>query len=187
MIWPEDSELEAAGWVTQQYASGGFLSAPRVRQYYWVDFPHDANAPEFVGEHPGVVVRAARALHGTCIIVPVTSRPQRDEKYVHKLSQNPNPVGHTNGIDAYVICDHLYTVNICRLRPILDGKGKPLYPRVDEVDFAAVCGLVRLVLFPPGPKLGEGVQPTEIAAETARKTGPSGRPILGLRKPTEEP
>lgn len=183
MAWPTDPELEAAGWIKISRRERRILSAPRVGQYYWVDFPHDSYAPEFVGEHPGVVIRGGRSLHATCIIAPVTSKPQQDERYVRKLSQNPNPAGQQNRIDAYVICDHLYTVNICRLRPILDLRGKPIYPRVDREDFEAICGLVRLALFPPGPRGLDAAQTVEKSAETAVSAGKSGRPILSLKPP----
>jgi uncharacterized protein YifN (PemK superfamily) len=182
MDWPRDEELEKAGWVKISRRERRILSAPRVRQYYWIDFPHDAYAPEFVGEHPGIVIRGG-ALHDTCIIVPVTSKPQPDMKYVHKLSKNPNPVGHSRGVDAHVICSHLYTVNICRLRPVLDTKGNHMYPRIDQLDFEAICGLVRLALFPPGPVVPEPAQAAEKPAEKQAKAGKAGRPILGLKVP----
>jgi hypothetical protein len=50
MVWPTDSELKDAGWVKISRRERKILSRPRARQYYWVDFPHDAYAPEFVGE-----------------------------------------------------------------------------------------------------------------------------------------
>ena len=34
--------------------------------------PHDHYPPEFVREHQGIVVRAARQLRDTCIVVPST-------------------------------------------------------------------------------------------------------------------
>ena len=72
----------------------------------WVDFPHDAYEPEFVGEHPGIVVRAAQNFrHDTCIIVPVSSAEQRTGSQFHRLSKNPNPNG--SEIVAYAVCDHL--------------------------------------------------------------------------------
>jgi hypothetical protein len=63
--FPTDGELDAAGWVRKSRRDRRILSRPRVGQYCWVDFPHDAYVPEFVGEHPGVVIRAARSLNDT--------------------------------------------------------------------------------------------------------------------------
>ncbi len=182
--WPKDEELEAAGWIKRSRRDRRILSAPRPRQYYWVDFPRDAYAPEFVGEHPGVVVRGGTALHSTCIVVPVTSKPQAEARYVHKLSENPNPAGKRDGIEAFAVCDHLYTVNVCRLRPILSLKGGPIYPRVLEEDFEAIKGLVTKALFPPGPA---NPQPTakyeeEKPAETEPKAMGNRRKILTLPK-----
>ena len=65
--FPSDAALEAAGWVKRHDCSPKIGSTARVGQYFWVDFPRDAFAPEFVGEHPALVVRAARKLHDTCI------------------------------------------------------------------------------------------------------------------------
>lgn len=182
MAFPSDEELVQAGWVRISRRERRIQSSTRARQYYWVDFPHDAYAPEFVGEHPGVVIRGGQSLHATSIVVPVTSQPQKDERYVHKLLQNPNPVGHRDGIGAYVICNHLYTVNICRLRPILDPKGRPIYPRVEQADFEGICELIRKALFPPGPKAPEEVRLVEKAAEDPNRVGKGGRPILGLKR-----
>src|SRR3546814_4906714 len=58
---------------------------------YWVDFPHDAYVPEFVNEHPGIIIRAANSLSDTCIILPVTSAQQKAGTHFHQLSKNPNP------------------------------------------------------------------------------------------------
>jgi uncharacterized protein YifN (PemK superfamily) len=122
-------------------------------------------------------------LHATCIIAPVTSKPQQDERYVHRLSRNPNPAGLKNGIDAYVICDHLYTVNICRLRPILDVKGKAVFPRVEQEDFEAICGLIRNALLPLDLTPPDGPQAIEAPMEVPRTEGKGGRPILRLKTP----
>src|SRR3546814_12869768 len=97
---------------------------------YWVDFPHDAYVPEFVNEHPGIIFRAANSLSDTCIILPVTSAQQKAGTHFHQLSKNPNPRGHVEGRIAYVVCDHLYTVHVNRLRPLLSLHYVPV--RSDE-------------------------------------------------------
>ena len=150
--FPSDTELEAAGWVRRRSCDLKIGSTPRVSQYFWVDLPPDAFAPEFVGMHPGIVVRAARRLHDTCIIVPLTSSPQEDAKHKHQLSKNPNPKGHTDGILPWAVCDHLYTVHISRLHPLKDRYGNIIYPKADPADIQVIFAAIRAALhhvFPP--------------------------------------
>ncbi|HEY8288374.1 MAG TPA: type II toxin-antitoxin system PemK/MazF family toxin [Acetobacteraceae bacterium] len=166
--WPSDDAIIAAGWVRRSRRDRLIISRPRVGQYFWVDFPHDAYAPEFVGEHPGIVVRAARDLHDTCIIVPLTSRPQGGARHAHRLARNPNPRGHGEGITAWAVCDHLYTVHLARLRPIHDRYGRPAYPTADHADLLAIFSAIRGALhrvFEPGPQM-------PIDPEPSRALGP---------------
>jgi uncharacterized protein YifN (PemK superfamily) len=116
-------------------------STPRVAQYFWVDFPHDAYAPEFVNEHPGIVVRAAQTLDDTCIIVPVTSSPQIEAKHIHRLKKNPNP----NYPDrpVWAVCNHFYTIHTARLRTVKDSHHRPIFPRVAHDDMEAIYGCIR--------------------------------------------
>ena len=144
--FPSDAELEAAGWVKRHDCNLKVGSTPRVAQYFWVDFPRDAFAPEFVGAHPGLVVRAARRLHDTCIVVPLTSSPQDDAKHKHQLARNPNPKGHTDGILPWAICDHLYTVHLGRLRPLKDRYGNITYPKAESADMQAIFAAIRVAL-----------------------------------------
>jgi len=139
------TEILKAGYVPVSRRERRILSRPRVGQMYWIDFPHDAYAPEFVNEHPGIVIRAAQSLHDTCIILPVTSTQQKAGTHFHQLSQNPNPKGRAQGRIAYVVCDHFYTVNINRLRPLVD-KGKPIYPKILSADLARIFEIVQKVL-----------------------------------------
>lgn len=50
--FPSDEELLNAGWVRTSRRDRLILSVPCVGEVYWVDFPRDAYAPEFEGEHP---------------------------------------------------------------------------------------------------------------------------------------
>lgn len=142
---PSDDELLKAGWVKRSRRDRLIQSVPRIGQAFWIDFPHDAYAPEFVGEHPGVVVRAARRLHDTCVVVPLTSCEQDDEKHTHKLKTNPNPVGRKKGIVAYAVCNHLYTVHLARLRPVVE-RGRNLYPKVQKEDLDAIIAKIRVAM-----------------------------------------
>jgi len=181
---PDDETLLRAGWVRISRRARRILSRPRVGQAYWVDFPHDAYEPEFVDEHPGIVVRAARSLHDTCIVVPLTTRPQGDERHVHRLGVNPNPVSSANGVVSFAICDHLYTINICRLRPILDRKGQPIYPRVSPDDLKAI--FVRIGSVMPeiaNPATGEPVPSgPSLASPPPRAKGPNTLSLPASRK-----
>lgn len=141
--FPSDEELRDAGWVRISRRDRLITSTPRVGQYFWIDFPHDAYPPEFVDEHPGIVVRAARQLHDTCIVVPLTSKPQDDAIHKHRLAQNPNPRGQADGIVAWAICDHLYTVHIARLRPIRDRYDRAIYPTATAEDLQAIFTAIR--------------------------------------------
>ena len=121
-------------------------STPRVGQYFWVDFPHDAYKPEFTGEHPGIVIRAARHLEDACVIVPVTSSPWENAKHMHRLARTPNPRGQAEGVIAWAVCDHLYTIHTARLRPVTDRHHRPTYPKVDPPDLRAVFAAIRKAL-----------------------------------------
>lgn len=143
--FPHHHEIVKAGYVPISRRERRILSRPRIGQMYWIDFPHDAYAPEFVNEHPGIVIRAANSLHDTCIILPVTSAQQKAGTHFHQLSKNPNPKGQAEGRTAYVVCDHLYTVNTNRLRPLVHN-GKAIFPKVEPHDLAATFAIVQKVL-----------------------------------------
>lgn len=145
---------KAHGFIEPSRRQRSIISTPRVAQYFWVDFPHDAYAPEFVGEHPGIVIRAAQSFNDTCIIIPVTSTSQVIAKHIHKLQKNPNPKN--PALEAWAVCSHLYTIHLARLRPVKVGY-KPVYPRVDQADMQAIYACIRHAL--PNvfslPKIGE--------------------------------
>jgi uncharacterized protein YifN (PemK superfamily) len=184
--WPSDAEIVADGWVRISRRERLIQSSARASQYFWIDFPRDAYTPEFVGEHPGVVIRGGKALNDTCIVVPVTSDPNGIGRYTHQLSWNPNPKGQRDGIIAYAICNHLYTVNVCRLRPIESVYGNPIYPRVLPVDFAKIQELLTLALFPTQPQteriIAEKVESEAKSPKTADETNlVTGRKVLSIQ------
>ena len=145
--FPTHEEIVQAGYVPLSRRASRLRSRPRVGQMYWVDFPHDAYAPEFEREHPGIIVRAANKLHhDTCIVLPVTSAAQKAGSHFYQLSENPNPKGRDKGITAYVVCDHLYTVNTNRLRPMVTSTNRIVFPRVVAKDMEAVFQILEKVL-----------------------------------------
>lgn len=139
-----DDEVEAlcagVGWVRPSRRARIVNSTPRIGQCYWIDFPHDAYPPEFVGEHPGVVVRAARRLDDTCIVVPLSSTVQASAPHIHQLARNPNP--RNPGITTWAVCDHLYTIHVARLRPF-STRWKNVYPKVDQGDLHAIYQAIK--------------------------------------------
>lgn len=60
--FPTHEEIIRAGYVPLSRRVGRLQSRPRVGQMYWVDFPHDAYAPEFEREHPGIIVRDRKSV-----------------------------------------------------------------------------------------------------------------------------
>lgn len=118
-------------------------STPRVRQVYWVEFPNENVPPEFKGEHPGLVVRAAKHLRDACVVLPITSAKQKIGTHFHQLSKNPNPKGEMDGLISYVVCDHMYTVHMIRMRPLLTIQGNPTFPKVGQEDFNEICQKVK--------------------------------------------
>lgn len=169
--FPQHHEIIKAGYIPISRRERRIQSRPRVGQMYWVDFPHDAYVPEFVNEHPGIVIRAANSLHDTCIILPVTSAQQKAGTHFHQLSKNPNPKGHAEGRTAYVVCDHLYTVHVNRLRAVLSLKGYPIFPKVEPHDMVAIFGIVEKVL-----ALASAASHTAAAGTAAATAAPAAPP-----------
>jgi uncharacterized protein YifN (PemK superfamily) len=114
-------------------------SAPRVGQAYWIAMVQDAQAPEFSGYHPGVVIRACKSLcetTETVSFVPLTSTaPLTSAPYVHQLSRNPNPA---DGRTVWAVCNHIYTVRLSRLELYLGKDGRHLAPKIDASDLKAI-------------------------------------------------
>ena len=121
----------------------------RFGQVLWCDFPADAPAEEFHAEHPVVVVRSAKDLKDTCIVVPVTSTFHYPSPTVHKLRRHYNPAEPDR--EVWAICHELYTVSQSRFRPF-QYKGRQFVPRMEADDLADVVACIRRALpqvFPP--------------------------------------
>jgi mRNA interferase MazF len=128
----------------------------RFGQVFWCDFPTNAPDEEFHAEHPAVVVRSAKDLKDTCIIVPITSQPHAPGPTVHKLRRNYNPAAPS--LSVWAVCSHLYTVSQSRLRPFQHG-GHQIVPKMAKDDLADIIACVRSALpqiFPPVPLSAEG-------------------------------
>jgi uncharacterized protein YifN (PemK superfamily) len=83
-----------------------------------------------------VVVSRDNRLDGPIMVLPLTTKPQGNNRWAHKLSENPNP--RKPGIDNWAVCNHVYTVSCARLSQ-MGGS----VPRMKQEDFDAV---VRLML-----------------------------------------
>lgn len=138
----DESALQSEGWVRQSRRAHTLHGTPRAGQVFWVDFPHDAYAPEFVGEHPGVVIRSANNLSEPVILVPLTHRDPGSNPHAHKLLRNPDP---RDAEASFAICNHLYTVALGRLRRF-EVRGFPRDVFLDQQDLAEVFDRVQRVL-----------------------------------------
>ncbi len=100
-------------------------SAPKVRQIYWCDFWEDARLPEMWKTRPVVVVSYKNTLHGPCLVVPLSTKPQRDLQWAWQLSFSLD-----HRPTTWVVCNHLYTVAPSRLST-LPGR----IPRLSPEEF----------------------------------------------------
>jgi mRNA interferase MazF len=46
------------------------VSAPKIRQLLWCDFPKDAHLPEFWKRRPVIIISYRNKLHGAVTIIP---------------------------------------------------------------------------------------------------------------------
>jgi len=112
-------------------------STPRFGQVFWVDFPQDFISPEFGPPHPGIVIRASRFMDQPCMVVPMTTVDQGNAKYAYELPKNPNPKRDKGRV--WVVCDHVYTVAIERLRPMADRYAWNTIPKISDGDMYEIC------------------------------------------------
>lgn len=106
-------------------------AAPKIRQVYWCDFWRDAMLPEMWKRRPVIVTSYKNTLFGPCLVIPLSTNPQDQNAWSHKLSVQ------FEGIQAWAVCNHLSTVSPSRFS---DFSGR--IPLVPEVDFNAILALV---------------------------------------------
>ena len=99
-------------------------AAPKIRQIYWCDFWQNAHLPEMWKTRAVIVVSYKNALHGPCLVVPLSTVPHKaDDKWAFKLSAR------INGIDSWAICNQPSTVAPSRFSQF---KGEiPMLPKPD--------------------------------------------------------
>jgi mRNA interferase MazF len=107
------------------------VSAPKIRQMFWCDFPKDAQLPEFWKLRPIIVLSYRNTLHGSVTVVPCTTKPQPDNRWALSLATS------IDGRPAWAVCDKLTTVAVSRLTPAKGGM-----VRMPEQEFDSVMRLV---------------------------------------------
>lgn len=116
-------------------------AAPRARQMYWCDFwpAKQARLPEFYKTRPVVVLSHSNKLSGHCLVIPVSSAPQSDNRWSVKLSIS------LDGRESWAVCNHIYTVSTSRLH-----KHQGKIPKLSEVEFGEL--LKRVMACLPKPR-----------------------------------
>src|SRR5271154_6210644 len=61
-------------------------AAPKIRQIYWCDYWKDARLPEMWKTRPVIIVSYKNTLTGPCLVVPVSTEPQDNNPWAHRLS-----------------------------------------------------------------------------------------------------
>ena len=100
-------------------------AAPKIRQIYWCDYWQDARLPEMWKTRPVIVVSYKNTLTGVCLVVPLSTDPQDDDRWSYRLSVEIEG----NGITSWAVCNQPSTVSPSRLRQL--NKGIPLLPKAD--------------------------------------------------------
>lgn len=114
-------------------------AAPKIRQFYWCDFPKDAQLPEFWKLRPVIVFSFKNTLHGAVTVIPCSTQAQSDPKLAFPLRTT------IDGKAAWAICDKITTVAVSRLSPDKNG-----IVRMPEAEFNEIIPLV-LDLLPKVP------------------------------------
>jgi len=86
-------------------------SAPKIRQFYWCDFPKDAQLPEFWKRRPVVILSKNATLHGAVTVIPCSTQTRQNPRFAFPLRTT------IDGRAAWAICDKLTTVAVSRLLP----------------------------------------------------------------------
>ncbi|WP_207919164.1 type II toxin-antitoxin system PemK/MazF family toxin [Methylobacterium segetis] len=74
--------------------------APKVRDFYWCDFPVDAHLPEFWKRRPVIVIATDRTLSGAVTVVPCSSQPQPENRWAYRLATTID-----GSPESWAICD----------------------------------------------------------------------------------
>ncbi|WP_336287438.1 type II toxin-antitoxin system PemK/MazF family toxin [Bartonella sp. CB60] len=105
-------------------------SAPRIRQVFWCDFPHDAILPEFWKKRPVLILSKNAKLYGNVIVLPFTTKSQPNNPAAYPLQ---SPIENKK---AWIICNYVTTVSVSRL------SCSHTVPRFPKEDFEKVITLM---------------------------------------------
>ena len=100
-----------------------------------------------------------------------------------------NPRGRADGLIAFAVCDHFYTVHVNRLRPFRTPRGSVVYPRVSPGDLKAIskavqAALATLLSHHVEAKTGSSANTTE-SVEAERKEAKAAEPEAASRSNTQ--
>ena len=91
------------------------VGAPKIRQYYWCDFPVDAQPPEFSKRRPVIIISYRNSLYGAVTLIPCSTKDQTGNPWAFPLKTT------IDGTAAWAICDKLSTLAVSRLLPNKQG------------------------------------------------------------------
>ena len=134
MYLPARSHPTAVANVSVSVARYKIKATPSIRNVYYCGFPDAVLPPEFSKRRPVIVVSYKNSLTGPILVVPITTRAQRENPWAIKLARNPTP-GET--CDVWVVCNHLYTVSCTRL-----SATHGVVPRLSAAEFRPVHEMV---------------------------------------------
>ncbi|WP_455476881.1 type II toxin-antitoxin system PemK/MazF family toxin [Bartonella sp. B41] len=105
-------------------------SAPRIRQVFWCDFPHDAILPEFWKKRPVLILSKNAKRYGNVTVLPFTTKSQPNNPAAYSLQ---SPIENRK---AWIICDYVTTISVSRL------SCSHTVPRVPQEDFDKIVALM---------------------------------------------
>jgi mRNA interferase MazF len=115
-------------------------AAPKIRQIYWCEYWKDARLPEMWKVRPVIVVSYKNTLTGPCLVVPVSTEAQENNRWAHRLSIDVEGVGLT----SWAVCNHTATVSPSRF-----SQFHGTIPVLPKADFNEV--LEKLMKWLPNP------------------------------------
>ncbi|WP_375614479.1 type II toxin-antitoxin system PemK/MazF family toxin [Bartonella sp. AC535YNZD] len=105
-------------------------SAPRIRQVFWCDFPHDSILPEFWKKRPVLVLSKNAKLYGNVTVLPFSTKSQPNNPAAYPIQ---SPIENKK---AWIICNYVTTVSVSRL------SCSRTVPRLSCEDFHKVVALM---------------------------------------------
>ncbi|EJF80045.1 uncharacterized protein YifN (PemK superfamily) [Bartonella doshiae] len=105
-------------------------SAPRIRQVFWCDFPHDSILPEFWKKRPVLVLSKNAKLYGNVAVLPFSTKSQPNNPAAYPRQ---SPIENKK---AWIICNSCHNSFVSRL------SCAHTVPRLPEEDFHKVVALM---------------------------------------------